>query len=46
MDRSGFVFQYLTGFSGRAATGCRPSEAYRILANISHRLYLKLSYRK
>jgi len=30
------LFQHLTGFCRRAATGCRPSVAYRTLAKISH----------
>ena len=47
MDRlmdayTGFVktvlLQQLTGFSGRAATGCRSSVPYRTPAKISHRL--------
>jgi len=51
MDQlTGFVktvlFQQLTGFCGRAATGCRPSVAYRTLAKNSHRLYRKLSHSK
>ena len=40
------LFRYLLGFSGRAATGCRPSVAYRTLTKIGHRPYLKLSHRK
>jgi len=41
-----YTVDVVPGFSGTAATGCRPSVAYRNLAKISHRLYQKLSHRK